>query len=193
MVQSALLVWWCSGAGPRPRPPTRRSGSCCRRGTGRATLDMETGAETVTMCPPQAPALDPAQGPPGAYGGAQDGRPQGDAGGGGAGGGAADRALGHQTGAEVGEQVQGLGVMVLRCRYERRGRPKLVTYWLARLRNYDDPVTLSDEHQGYRCHVIILCHVMSCYVMSSCHHAAGGRGWRRRRAWHQDTRQCSRT
>ena len=64
------------------------------------------GAETVTMCPPQAPALDPAQGPPGAYGGAQDCRTQGDAGGGGAGGGAADRALGHQTGAEV--QIQGL-------------------------------------------------------------------------------------
>ena len=158
MVQSSLLVWWCSGAGPRPLLRTRRSGSCCRRGTGRATLDMET----VTMCPPQAWPLDPAQGPPGADGGAQDCRPQGDAGGGGAGGGAADRALGHQTGAEVGEQIQELSVTVFCCRYERRGRPKVVTYWLARLRNYDDPVTLSDEHQGYRCHV------MSCrYVMSS--------------------------
>ena len=138
------------------------------------------GAETVTMCPPQAPALDPAQGPPGAYGGAQDGRTQGDAGGGGAGGGAADRALGHQTGAEVGD-ADVVSVTMICCRYERWG---LVTYWLARLRNYDDPVTLSDEHQGYRCHV------MSCNVMS-CHDGAGGRGWRRRSAWHQDTRQCS--
>ena len=84
-----------------------------------------------------------------------------------------------------------LSVTVFCCRYERRGRPKVVTYWLARLRNYDDPVTLSDEHQAYRCHVMC-CHVvMSCYVMSSCHHGAGGRGWRRRSAWHQDTRQCS--
>ena len=114
------------------------------------------------MCPPQAPALDPAQGPPGAYGGAQDGRPQGDAGGGRAGGGPADRALGHQTGAEGGEaDADVVSVTMICCRYERRGRPKVVTYWLARLRNYDDPVTLSDEHQAYRCHVIILCHVLS--------------------------------
>ena len=78
------------------------------------------------------------------------------------------------------QQIQELSVTRLCCRYERRGRPKVVTYWLARLRNYDDPVTLSDEHQAYRCHVIC-CHVvMSCYVMSSCHHGAGGRGWRRR-------------
>ena len=62
-----------------------------------------------------------------------------------------------------------LSVTMLCCRYERRGRPKVVTYWLARLRNHDDPVTLSDEHQGYRCHVMS-CHVMlSCHVMSCLH------------------------
>ena len=62
-----------------------------------------------------------------------------------------------------------ISVTVFCCRYERRGRPKVVTYWLARLRNYDDPVTLSDEHQGYRCHVIILCHVLSYHHVMLCH------------------------
>ena len=35
-------------------------------------------------------------------------------------------------------------------RYEAFGRPKIVTYWLARLANYDDKVLLSDEHQDFR-------------------------------------------
>ena len=71
-----------------------------------------------------------------------------------------------------------ISVTVLCCRYERRGRPKVVTYWLARLRNYDDPVTLSDEHQAYRCHVMS-CHVMSvmsCHVMMVQVGGAGGGG-----------------
>merc|ERR1712126_181142 len=35
-------------------------------------------------------------------------------------------------------------------RYERKGRPKLVTYWLAKLKNFDDRIVLSHEHQNFR-------------------------------------------
>ena len=35
-------------------------------------------------------------------------------------------------------------------RYEAFGAPKIVTYWLARMRQYDDTVQLSDEHQDYK-------------------------------------------
>ena len=35
-------------------------------------------------------------------------------------------------------------------RYEAFGAPKIVTYWLARLVEYDDKVLLSDEHQDFR-------------------------------------------
>ena len=35
-------------------------------------------------------------------------------------------------------------------RYQRKGRPKLVTYWLAKLKNFDDKIVLSHEHQNFK-------------------------------------------
>ena len=35
-------------------------------------------------------------------------------------------------------------------RYEAFGAPKIVTYWLAKMNNYDDKVVLSDEHQDFK-------------------------------------------
>ena len=34
--------------------------------------------------------------------------------------------------------------------YRRKGRPKVVTYWLARLGDPDQAITISDEHQVRR-------------------------------------------
>lgn len=35
-------------------------------------------------------------------------------------------------------------------KYEAFGNPKIVTYWLARLKDYNHPVKLSEEHQDMR-------------------------------------------
>ncbi|XP_037303745.1 bis(5'-nucleosyl)-tetraphosphatase [asymmetrical] [Pungitius pungitius] len=48
------------------------------------------------------------------------------------------------------EQLQVLDGFVQELRYEVRGRPKEVLYWLAELRDPGTAVTLSDEHQDYR-------------------------------------------
>lgn len=56
------------------------------------------------------------------------------------------------------QEEAGLGSQHLRVvedfeqelRYEVRGRPKEVLYWLAELRDPEVAVTLSDEHQDYR-------------------------------------------
>ena len=34
--------------------------------------------------------------------------------------------------------------------YQRKGRPKMVKYWLAKLKKFDDKVVLSHEHQNYK-------------------------------------------
>lgn len=34
--------------------------------------------------------------------------------------------------------------------YEVKGKPKVVTYWLAKLKNPEHPVKLSDEHQDLK-------------------------------------------
>lgn len=39
---------------------------------------------------------------------------------------------------------------VQQLRYEVRGKPKEVLYWLAELRDPETALTLSDEHQDYR-------------------------------------------
>lgn len=56
------------------------------------------------------------------------------------------------------QEEAGLGMGQLRVadgfvselRYEVRGRPKEVVYWLAELADPETAVTLSDEHQDYR-------------------------------------------
>ena len=40
--------------------------------------------------------------------------------------------------------------MKAELRYEAFGAPKIVTYWLAKLRNFDQAVILSEEHQDLR-------------------------------------------
>ena len=34
--------------------------------------------------------------------------------------------------------------------YEAFGKPKIVTYWLAKLNSYEDKIILSDEHQDFK-------------------------------------------
>ncbi|XP_034388189.1 bis(5'-nucleosyl)-tetraphosphatase [asymmetrical] [Cyclopterus lumpus] len=48
------------------------------------------------------------------------------------------------------EQLQVIDGFARELRYEVRGRPKEVLYWLAELRDPGTAVTLSDEHQDYR-------------------------------------------
>ncbi|MEQ2174318.1 hypothetical protein GOODEAATRI_006725, partial [Goodea atripinnis] len=48
------------------------------------------------------------------------------------------------------EHLQVIDGFVQELRYEVRGRPKQVLYWLAELRNPETAVTLSNEHQDYR-------------------------------------------
>ncbi|XP_015235347.1 PREDICTED: bis(5'-nucleosyl)-tetraphosphatase [asymmetrical] [Cyprinodon variegatus] len=48
------------------------------------------------------------------------------------------------------EQLQIIDGFVQELRYEVRGRPKEVLYWLAELKNPETAVTLSNEHQDYR-------------------------------------------
>lgn len=48
------------------------------------------------------------------------------------------------------EQLQVINGFVHELRYEVRGRPKEVLYWLAELKDPVTAVTLSDEHQDFR-------------------------------------------
>ncbi|KAF7663690.1 hypothetical protein LDENG_00203760 [Lucifuga dentata] len=48
------------------------------------------------------------------------------------------------------EHLQVVDDFLQELRYEVRGRPKEVLYWLAELRDPGTAVTLSDEHQDYR-------------------------------------------
>lgn len=48
------------------------------------------------------------------------------------------------------EQLKVIDDFVQELRYEVRGKPKEVLYWLAELRDPATAVTLSDEHQDYR-------------------------------------------
>lgn len=59
----------------------------------------------------------------------------------------------RETKEEAGLGAEHLRVIddfVHELRYEVRGRPKEVLYWLAELRDPGTAVTLSDEHQNYR-------------------------------------------
>ncbi|CAG5983337.1 bis(5'-nucleosyl)-tetraphosphatase [asymmetrical] isoform 1-T3 [Menidia menidia] len=59
----------------------------------------------------------------------------------------------RETREEAGLGAEHLRVVegfVQELRYEVRGRPKEVLYWLAELRDPGTAVTLSDEHQDYR-------------------------------------------
>lgn len=59
----------------------------------------------------------------------------------------------RETREEAGLGVEHLRVIdgfLQELRYEVRGRPKEVLYWLAELRDPGTAVTLSDEHQDYR-------------------------------------------
>lgn len=59
----------------------------------------------------------------------------------------------RETKEEAGLGAEHLKVIdgfVQELRYEVRGRPKEVLYWLAELRNPEAAVTLSDEHRDYR-------------------------------------------
>ncbi|XP_054883577.1 bis(5'-nucleosyl)-tetraphosphatase [asymmetrical] [Poeciliopsis prolifica] len=59
----------------------------------------------------------------------------------------------RETQEEAGLGAEHLKVIdgfVQELRYEVRGRPKEVLYWLAELRNPEAAVTLSDEHRDYR-------------------------------------------
>ena len=59
----------------------------------------------------------------------------------------------RETREEAGLGVEHLQVIdgfLQELRYEVRGRPKEVLYWLAELRDPGTTVTLSDEHQDYR-------------------------------------------
>ncbi|CAL8338043.1 unnamed protein product [Lota lota] len=48
------------------------------------------------------------------------------------------------------EHLRVVDDFVKELRYEVRGRPKEVLYWLAELRDPEAAVTLSEEHQDYR-------------------------------------------
>lgn len=48
------------------------------------------------------------------------------------------------------EHLQVINSFVQELRYEVRGKPKEVLYWLAELKEPGTAVTLSDEHQDYR-------------------------------------------
>ncbi|KAI9521150.1 nudix (nucleoside diphosphate linked moiety X)-type motif 2 [Dissostichus eleginoides] len=48
------------------------------------------------------------------------------------------------------EQLKVVDGFLQELRYEVRGKPKEVLYWLAELRDTGTAVTLSDEHQDYR-------------------------------------------
>lgn len=48
------------------------------------------------------------------------------------------------------EHLRVIDDFVQELRYEVRGRPKQVLYWLAELRDPGTAVALSDEHQDYR-------------------------------------------
>ena len=48
------------------------------------------------------------------------------------------------------EQLRVVDGFLQELRYEVRGRPKEVLYWLAELRDPGTAVALSDEHQDYR-------------------------------------------
>ncbi|KAM4741925.1 bis(5'-nucleosyl)-tetraphosphatase [asymmetrical] [Anableps anableps] len=48
------------------------------------------------------------------------------------------------------EHLQVIDGFVQELRYEVRGRPKEVLYWLAELRDPETSVILSEEHQDYR-------------------------------------------
>lgn len=59
----------------------------------------------------------------------------------------------RETKEEAGLGAEHLRVVdgfVQELRYEVRGKPKQVLYWLAELRDPRTEVTLSDEHQDYR-------------------------------------------
>ncbi|XP_029947913.1 bis(5'-nucleosyl)-tetraphosphatase [asymmetrical] [Salarias fasciatus] len=59
----------------------------------------------------------------------------------------------RETKEEAGLGTEDLRVMngfVQELRYEVRGKPKEVLYWLAELKDPGTAVTLSDEHQDYR-------------------------------------------
>lgn len=50
----------------------------------------------------------------------------------------------------LAEDLRLVDGFVQQLRYEVRGRPKEVLYWLAELKDPDAALTLSDEHQDYR-------------------------------------------
>lgn len=59
----------------------------------------------------------------------------------------------RETKEEAGLAAEHLHVIddfVQQLRYEVRGKPKEVLYWLAELRDPETELTLSDEHQDYR-------------------------------------------
>ena len=58
----------------------------------------------------------------------------------------------RETWEEAGLSAEMLTVyeaLSTQIQYVRRGRPKVVTYWLARLGAPDQAVTISDEHQAF--------------------------------------------
>ena len=63
---------------------------------------------------------------------------------------AALRETREESGLEAG-MLTVYGDTSTRIQYVRKGRPKVVTYWLARLGDPHQAVTISDEHQVRNC------------------------------------------